>query len=104
MLWQLKVVASRNIWRLVRREFQGTRGGITVGTIREFKLGCEGDVEGKGRDGYKREFYQQFDIDEIAQIGWFRFKEESVSNIYDFVLDLLFNIELVKPLECRSDM
>ena len=49
-------------------------------------------------------FNSRFDIDEITQIGWFRFMEESVSNIYDFVLYVLFDLEPVKRFVCRSDV
>ena len=49
-------------------------------------------------------FTSKFDIDKIRQIGRFRFMEEIVSNRYDFVLYVLFNPELVKRFECRSDV
>ena len=49
-------------------------------------------------------FASGFDIDEIMQIGLFRFMEEIVSNGYDFVLHALLNLESVKRFECSSDM
>ena len=58
------------------------------------------------RDGgdQRSEFTSGFDIDEIMEIGWFRFMKEIVSNGYDFVLNALLNLESVKRFECRSDM
>ena len=50
----------------------------------------------------KASFTIGFDINEITQIGLFTFMEEIVSNRYDFVLDLLFDLEPMKNL--MSDM
>ena len=36
-------------------------------------------------------FTSGFDVDEIMQMGWFRFMEEIVSNRYEFVLYELFD-------------
>ena len=68
--------------------------------IREFKL--EG-YEWKGKTDVVRtaSFTSGFDIDEITQIGWFRFMEAIVSMI---VLYKLFDLEPAKPFECRSDI
>ena len=67
------------------------KGGITKRTIREFKLECEewkGETEVVGGAS----FTSRFDTDKIMQIDWFSFKEEIVSNRYDFVLFALFNL------------
>ena len=53
-------------------------GGSTEGTIREFKLGCEGwkeETEVVGGACFTILFY----TDKIAQIGWLRFMEEIVT-------------------------
>ena len=44
-------------------------------------------------------FTSEFDVDEITQIGCFRFMEKIMSNRYNFVLCALFNHETVKSCE-----
>ena len=70
---------------IISQRVPKTRGVITEGAIKEFKL--EGD-EWKGETEVVRgaSFTSGFDIDEITQIGWFRFMNEIVSNRYDCVL------------------
>ena len=53
--------------------------------------------------GPEGEFIQWIDIDEIAQIGTFRFMEEIASHGYDFILYALFELDLMKRFECRND-
>ena len=78
------------------------RGGITVGTITEFKLGCKDGRETEAVRGAS--CTSRFDIDKITHIGWFIFMEEIASNRYDFVLYALFRLEPVKRFETRSDV
>ena len=49
-------------------------------------------------------FTRRFDIDKIMQICWFRFMKAIVSNRYDYALYALFNFELIKRFESRSDV
>ena len=46
----------------------------------------------------------RFDIDCIPQIGRFRFVEEIVRKIYDYILYALFDLEAMMRFECRSDV
>ena len=45
-----------------------------------------------------------FDVNEIMQVGWFRFMQEIVRNGNNFLLYALFDLELMKSFECRSDV
>ena len=46
----------------------------------------------------------EFDIDEITQIGCFRFMEKIVIDIYEFVLFELFDHEPMKRFMRRRDV
>ena len=49
-------------------------------------------------------FTSWYDVDEIAQIGMFRFIGEIASDGYDFVLHAMFVLEPMTRFECRSYM
>ena len=60
----------------------------------------------QGETDFVREasFISRSDVEKIMHQGWFKFMEEIVSNRYDFVLYVLFELELLKRFECRSDV
>ena len=70
--------------------------------IREFNLGDERLKEETVVRGVS--FTSRFDIDQITQIGWFRFMEEIVSYGYVFVLHVLLYQEAIKLFEGKSDV
>ena len=83
-----------------RQRIPKTRGGITEGTIKEYKLegaGWKGVDSGVRR---RRFFTSRFDNNKITQIGLLRLVEKIMSTRYDFVLYAFCDPEPVKRCEC----